>query len=108
MLVQFGLFDRLVAIALEVDEAGAEEEGVPMFWNEARIYKIRKLALETTISLTQSKIEVNAFVASQTEIIISQFNSDTHSEFCFNVSVLSSVNMHKLLEGQQIECRNLE
>jgi hypothetical protein len=81
---------------------------VPVNWLEAKIQKMRKLAIESTKSLSVHNWQSTVFVLSNKEIVMTTQNPDAQRVHRFNLKLLSTVNMHRLQVGQFVQCHAFE
>jgi len=72
---------------------------VPVIWIESRIQNIRKLATESTSSISQEKPAVKAFLMGKKQLIFKNICIETGGIRRANARLSSAINLHRIQEN---------
>ena len=94
----------------DVESTGSRKKGavnkqvVPVTWLEAKLQRMRKLAIETPHSLSLEKEETQAFLLDKKELIFKRTDPVTKNISRVNAYLTSAVNLHKVAPDTLFKC----
>jgi hypothetical protein len=92
-------------VASTADRAGPiSKQVVPVKWLEAKLQRMRKLAIETPRSLSLEKEETQAFLLDKKELIFKRTDPATGNISRVNAYLTSAVNLHKVAPDTLFQC----
>lgn len=77
---------------------------VPLKWLEAKIQNIRKVAIETSKSLSLQKDDVTAYMLDEKEILFKKTDSKTLNVLRTNAYLAAAFNIHKVSPDAAFQC----
>lgn len=86
------------------ESAGKKNQVLPLKWLEAKIQRIRKVAIETGKSLTFQKDDVKAYLLDEKEILFKKTDSSTLNVVRTNAYLCAAFNIHKISPDAAFQC----
>jgi len=69
---------------------------MPIDWLEAKIQRIRKIAIQSIKSLSFQVGEIKAYLMSDKELLMQRTDPKTKRSHCSNVYISAAFNIHKV------------
>jgi hypothetical protein len=104
------LGELMACLYKDVESTGSGKRGainkqvVPVTWLEAKLQRMRKLAIETPHSLSLEKEETQAFLLDKKELIFKRTDPVTKNISRVNAYLTSAVNLHKVAPDTLFKC----
>lgn len=103
------LGDMMAFLYKDITEAGTSagavsKQVVPVKWLEAKLQRMRKLAIETPRNLSLAQEETQAFLLDKKELIFKRTDPVTNNVSRVNAYLTSAVNLHKVAPDTLFQC----
>lgn len=103
------LGDMMAFLYRDIADAGTSaaavsKQVVPVKWLEAKLQRMRKLAIETPRNLSLAQEETQAFLLDKKELIFKRTDPVTNNVSRVNAYLTSAVNLHKVAPDTLFQC----